>query len=105
MDSNQDQTLLRNNPVFVIFIACMLASAMMFVSIFSYVKSDTRKTIEQIQTNNTTLRQDSSATSLTGELTPILILNNKRNISTDIESHDEDVDFNSDELTDSALGL
>ena len=105
MDNNQDHSLLRNNPIFVICIACALAAIMMSVSILSYIRSDTRKTIEQIQANNNTLRQDPSVITLTGDLTPTLITSTKKSIVKDIESHDEDTDFSPDELTDSALGL
>jgi ABC-type bacteriocin/lantibiotic exporter with double-glycine peptidase domain len=102
---NKGQDQLRNNPVFVIGIACLLALIMIAVSVITYLRSDTRKTIEQIQTNNSHLKQDSSSLQKSGETTPQSITTTEKNITKDIQAHDDDTDFSPDELTDSALGL
>lgn len=102
---NKEQDQLRNSPVLVIGVACLLAIVMMFVSIFTYVRSDTRKTIEQIQTNNNHLKQDTSSEPVSGKTTPESVAATEKAITKDIQSHDDDVDFNPDELTDAALGL
>lgn len=106
MENNSDKLLLRNNPIFVIFIACLLAIIMILISVFSYARSDTRKTIEQIQANNH-LTQQQDVTSLTkdGQVNAKSVDAVEKSITKDIQSHDDEADFSPDELTDSALGL
>ena len=105
MENKPEAPLLRNNPVFVIFIACLVAGLMMAISIFGYLKSDTRKTIEQIQANNNNLKKDIATLPKNGDITIDYVTTTEKNISKDIQSHNDDTDFNPDELTDSALGL
>jgi hypothetical protein len=104
MENKPDHSMLRNNPVFVICIACLIAGLMMSISIIGYVRSDTRKTIEQIQANNT-LKQDIATLPKNGEVTTDYVNTTEKNISKDIQSHVDDTDFSPDELTDSSLGL
>lgn len=106
MDSDQEQSKLLNNPVFVISIASVIALLMMSVSIISYVKSDTRKTIEQIQTNNNLSKETPAVLIPKGsDANTNLVTNIEKSISKDIQSHNDETDFSPDELTDSALGL
>ena len=105
MENSNDKTLLRNNPIFVIGIACLIAGAMTAISVLSYARSDTRKTIEQIQTNNHLIRQDQSTLPNDGEVSSKSLNATEKIITKDIQSHSDEVDFSPDELTDSALGL
>jgi len=105
MDTNNDKSLLRNNPIFVIGIACLLAIIMTFVSVLSYARSDTRKTIEQIQTNNHLLQQDQLPQLKDGEVSTKSLDATEKSITNDIQAHSDETDFSPDVLTDSALGL
>lgn len=106
MENNPDKALLRNNPIFVIFIACLLAAVMILISVFSYARSDTRKTIEQIQANNHLIQQqDSTTLTKNGDVNAESVNEIEKSITKDIQSHDDEADFSPDELTDSALGL
>lgn len=105
VDNDQEQKQLRNNPVFVISIACGVALFMIFVSVFSYIKSDTRKTIEQIQTNNSHSKETPAIIPIGSEASTDLMNTVEKNVSNNIQSHSDETDFSPDELTDSALGL
>jgi len=106
MESNDDKTLLRNNPFFVIGIASLIAIIMFSISLLSYYNSDTRKTIEQIQANNLSSATDSTDDmSLPEDLNGDYIDELEKSITDRVSSHVDDVEFNSEELTDSALGL
>jgi hypothetical protein len=104
MDNDQEQPQLRNNPVFVISIAVVLALVMIAISVFSYIGSDTRKTIEQIQLNN----KSKSAQEIIpkgSEANIDLLTTIEKRITDDVQSHSDETDFSPNELTDSALGL
>lgn len=106
MDSNEEKTLLRNNPLFVIGIASLLAIAMFSVSFIIYYRSDTKKTIEQIQENNLqSASDDSSSDALPAELNDVYLDSLETQIKEQIAEHPDDTEFSADELTDSALGL
>lgn len=106
MDNNEEKNLLRNNPLFVIGIASLLAIAMFTVSFLLYYRSDTRRTIEQIQENNLNILYDeSSSDALPPELNDVYLDTLEERIKRQITDHSDDTEFSSDELTDSALGL
>jgi len=106
METSEDRTLLRNNPLFVIFIASLLALAMFAFSFTLYYRSDTKKTIEQIQANNLLDNsQTSTESQLPSELNSDYLDSLERSITELVNSHSDESEFNPDELTDSALGL
>ena len=84
----------------------LLAGVMILISVFSYARSDTRKTIEQIQANNHLIQQqDSTTLTKNGDVNAESVNEIEKSITKDIQSHDDEADFSPDELTDSALGL
>lgn len=105
MENKDDRILLRNNPVFVIGIACLLAILMFSGSLLAYLHSDTKKTIEQIQANNLRSIETPKELSLSAELNDAYLDQLETNIQTQISSHSDETDYSSAELTDSALGL
>mgnify|MGYP003532905843 FL=1 len=106
MENNDDKTLLRNNPFFVIGIACLIAIIMFAVSFLSYYHSDTRKTIAQIQANNlNTETEQTNDVVVSTDLNANYIDNLEKSITDKILAGDDDADFSPEELTDSALGL
>lgn len=106
MESNDDRALLRNNPLFAIGISCLLAGLMFAAGLFSYYRSDTKNTIEQIQKNNSlsSTGEQTDATMIT-ELSAEYLDQLETKIGKQISSHDDEAEFSSSELTDSALGL
>ena len=103
MENNEDK-LLRNNPFFIISLCCLAAMTMTTASILAYMRSDTRKTIEQIQQNNRTTTSVQQA-SVTGPVTSTTLSTMQKDITDKINTMDNDTDFDPDKLTDSALGL
>lgn len=106
MESNDDKALLRNNPLFVIGLASLAAIAMFTISFLSYYNSDTKKTIEQIQTNSQRNASEAQGdTTLPADLSPEYLTTLEGKIEDSISTHSDDTEFSPDELTDSALGL
>lgn len=106
MDSNQkEKGLLRNNPIFIITIACLVAAAMSTVGFLAYYHSETRRTVEQIQINN---QQEEIASELVpagNELDGAYVDTLEDGISKAVQKHGDESEFSASELTDSALGL
>ncbi|MCA9347522.1 hypothetical protein KC930_03010 [Candidatus Saccharibacteria bacterium] len=101
---NEEQKLLRNNPVFIISISIVIAGIMTAVSVLLYLRSDTRKTIEQIRQNNQTSISNEDILP-SGKITSESLTAVEKNISEKIHAYDDDADFSPDSLTDAALGL
>jgi uncharacterized FlaG/YvyC family protein len=102
-----DKPQLRNNPVFVIGVACLLALTIFGVSFTTYYNSETRRTIGQIQKNNELLvKKESKVLSPTNkELNDQTIKEIQNSITSTIDAQSDESDFSVDALTDSALGL
>lgn len=105
MDTKHEHAQLRNNPIFVISIVSALALLMIAVSVFSYIRSDTRKTIEQIQANNIHSKESPPIIPEGSTASTDLVTGIEKSIAKDIQSYNDETDFSPDELTDSALGL
>ena len=106
METNEDRTLLRNNPLFVIFIASLIAIAMFTFSFLLYYRSDTKKTIEQIQANNILDKsQVRNESQLPDDLNSDYLDSLESSITDLVTAHSDDSEFSPNELTDSALGL
>jgi uncharacterized protein YpmS len=105
MENNSDKAILRNNPLFIITLACLIAIGMFLVSFITYYHSDTKKTIEQLQANNQQLANDEKTSPVLNDLDQKSIEKLRQNLTEQIQAHNDDVEFSSDELTDSALGL
>jgi hypothetical protein len=104
METDTGKPALRNNPFFVISIALVVALLMSAASLVSYYRSDTRETVEQIQLNNI----NGAALvekAIPEELSPEYIDDVEKSIEASVSSMSAEVDYNADELTDSALGL
>lgn len=104
METENTRAPLRNNPFFVISIALIVALLMSTASLVSYYRSETRKTVEQIQKNNidgALLVEES----VPEELSPEYVDRVEKNIEDSVSGMSSEVDYNADELTDSALGL
>lgn len=103
MEHNEsDRNQLRNNPVFVIGISCVVAFVVFFASFLSYYYSDTKRTIEELQATTLELRD---STSMADIESPDDIDAIEKSIKATIDTQNDETDFSAAELTDSALGL
>lgn len=102
---NHSRGLLRNNPAFVITLACLLAILMSSIGFLAYYNSDTRRTVEQIQKNNLEVDTNQSTNLDSGELNTTYIDNLETTLTKEIYKHSDEIEFSASELTDSALGL
>jgi lipopolysaccharide export LptBFGC system permease protein LptF len=100
----QSTNALRNNPVFIIAIVLAIASVMSGASLLAYYRSDTRKTVDQIQRNNT-LKVQKETVAVQAELGSIYIDTLESSITASVGGLSAEVDYNASELTDGALGL
>jgi len=106
VENNQtEKELLRNNPVFIITIACLIAVVMSVIGFLAYYNSDTRRMVEQLQINNQQEVVESTLAPATGDLNSAYINSLEDGITQAVEKHDDDTEFSSSEITDSALGL
>lgn len=106
MENNKtEKPLLRNNLVFIIFIASMIAIVMSTVGFLAYYRSDTRRIVEQLQINNQQEEVESVLAPSTGELDAPYIDSLENGITGAVEKHNDETEFSASEITDSALGL
>ena len=104
MEVSQEKKL-RNNPFFVITIACIIAVIMSLISFLLYYNSDTRRTVEQLQINTQQLNEEAVDLTANQELSDAYIDTIEKEISDSILVENDEADFSAAELTDSALGL
>ena len=94
-----------NNPVIAIAVAILLALILSGLSLVSYLRSDTRKTVQLIQKPSS----DSSDTISSIDTTSPLKASDLDTIQTDalkdLDSVSDTTDFSPNDLTDAALGL
>jgi hypothetical protein len=103
MESDTERKHLRNNPIFLVSIAMVVAILMTFISLLTYYNSETRRTVEQIQQNNATPVAQARE-SVPSELTDQYVDFVEKQVTNDINGLSAEADYN-DELTDAALGL
>jgi capsular polysaccharide biosynthesis protein len=96
---------LRNNPVFIIAISCLIALLMTAISFWLYYRSDTRQIVEQVQANSRQLEQQVVDDAQVGVLDSDNVDSVEQSIINTIEDLNDETDFSAAELTDSALGL
>lgn len=104
MDVNEKR-LLRNNPLFVITIACLLALLMSAISFYLYYNSETRRTVELIQQNNQQLNLDEVSDKLPEKLSKEYLDQVEKDVINEVTSHSTDFEFNPEDLSNSSLGL
>ncbi len=93
---------LRNNPVFIIVLACLVGIVLSSISFVLYYRSDTRKVVEQIQRNNI---EFSSQVADGSELSVESLNKTESSIIDAVGAHKDDQEFPAAELSDSELGL
>jgi len=102
-----EEKQLRNNPIFVITIAVVVALLMAGFSTLSFYHSETRTKLLRIQANQ--LADESLETKAfvedEGDVTIEELDNFLESTQNSVRSLDDATDYSSEELTDSALGL
>ena len=96
---------LRNNPVFVTSLACVVAIVMFLISFTTYYRSDTRRTIAKIQQNNLASSKSKPNVYRQTDLSKQGLDGLRQDIADKVFAHSDDNEFSADNLTDSALGL
>ena len=102
---SQPENRIQNNPVFVIAVACLLALIMSSISFVLYYRSDTRKTVEQLQKNSLEKESQANSSAAPTEISVDYIDEVEEKAGDLIDTHNNETDFSAAELTDSALGL
>ena len=105
MMDDKDSLKLRNNPVFVIGVAIVIAMTMITIGILMFYSSPTRLTLDGLEENKRELGASKIDNTKTGPITAGELKLESKMIEDNITKLNDEADYAADRLTDSLLGL